>query len=85
MSAKVFDAQGRQIKLDSRVMRLFGPDYSGGMIGEVDCISKSGLVWVTWNKRTRLRSYFAGKRRWTLRPTYRCPDLLVVTDKEDDA
>jgi hypothetical protein len=78
---QVLDAQGAVLEVGSRVERAFS-GFTGGLLGEVDAIKSDGLVWVTWNRCTRLRSNYRGERRFSLRRSYRCPDLLITTAKE---
>lgn len=81
----VLDAQGNVLEVGSRVERAFDTGKKGCITGEVDEILKGGTVAVVWNPRFLLRSFFESDRRFSLRRSYRCPDLLITTAKEKGA
>jgi len=80
---KVYDAKGRVLEVGSRVERVFPSGKTGGSVGEVDEISGHDTVAVVWNPRYLLRSFFETERRFTPWRSYRCPDLLLITDEEN--
>jgi len=80
----VLDAKGRALEVGSRVERWFVSDLTRGMTGEVDAIKSDGIVWVMWDRRSRLCSFFESDRRLTLRRSYRCPNLLITDEEKGD-
>jgi len=82
---KVYDAKGRVLEVGSRVERVFASGKRGGIAGEILGLTKLDVL-VEWpspqGRPHGHRRFYKPVRHSVLRRHYRCPDLLLITDKE---
>jgi hypothetical protein len=76
---KVYDAKGRALEAGSRVERCLSDGRTGGIVGSVLGLTKLDVL-VEWPDISR--RFYKPVRHGALRRTYRCPDLLLITDTE---
>jgi hypothetical protein len=69
---QILDTNGHPLSVGMRVKR---PGFQ--MIGQVTHIDADGGVYVSWPGQP-LGLPFRSRRRFTARPSYRCPDLEAV-------